>query len=120
MLVLVPVLAGCGSGRPASAPAHTSTAPPLPPGRIAFRRWLDDTKTHGAIFVAALERVDGDDGELRDLSGGGWRARSVAFDARADPPVSRARLLRTSRSASRSMPGQDCARVSCAAAGHVE
>jgi TolB protein len=52
-LVAVAV-AGCGGSDGASTmakPAAKPTAPTLPAGRIVFRRWLDDAKTHGAIFV---------------------------------------------------------------------
>jgi Tol biopolymer transport system component len=58
-LITLGVAAGCGgSDSSPSAPARTTAAqqPPLPPGRIAFRRWLDDAKTHGAIFTV---RTDG-------------------------------------------------------------
>jgi TolB protein len=58
-LLAVGVLAACGSeDGPSTAPAGTTAAKPseLPPGRIAFRRWLDDAKTHGAIFTV---RTDG-------------------------------------------------------------
>ena len=51
-------LAGCGgSDRASSAPAsaRAAKAPELPPGRIAFRRWLDDAKTHGAIFTVGTD-----------------------------------------------------------------
>jgi TolB protein len=57
-LLTLAVTAGCGSsGRPATAPARASAAPgpQLPPGRIAFRRWLDDAKTHGAIFTVGTD-----------------------------------------------------------------
>ena len=53
------VIAGCGgsdSPQPASARAAVAERPALPSGRIAFRRWLDDAKTHGAIFTV---RTDG-------------------------------------------------------------
>ena len=57
-LLAVGMLSGCGSESPATAPARTTSAsePQLPPGRVAFRRWLDDAKTHGAIFTV---RTDG-------------------------------------------------------------
>jgi Tol biopolymer transport system component len=58
-LLAASLLVGCGSADPASsarAGAAATPKPPLPPGRIAFRRWLDDAKTHGAIFTV---RTDG-------------------------------------------------------------
>ena len=52
-------LAGCGSddtlaGQPAKATAAAAKSE-LPPGRIAFRRWLDDARTHGAIFTIGTD-----------------------------------------------------------------
>ena len=57
-LLALAVSAGCGgSDRAASASARAAAkTPEPPPGRIAFRRWLDDAKTHGAIFTV---RTDG-------------------------------------------------------------
>ena len=58
-LVAVGAVAGCGGAANSSTVAAGTTAaqaPQLPPGRIAFRRWLDDAKTHGAIFTV---RTDG-------------------------------------------------------------
>jgi TolB protein len=46
--------AGCGGSDEPSARAATFTDPPareLPSGRIAFRRYLDDAQTHGAVFT---------------------------------------------------------------------
>jgi Tol biopolymer transport system component len=65
VLFALALLSGCGgSDQPADSssadktaaakPAAATTAPPA--GRIAFRRWLDDAKTHGAIFTV---RTDG-------------------------------------------------------------
>jgi TolB protein len=48
------IAAGCGgsSGKPSADTAARSPAPPeLPGGRIAFRRYLDDAQTHGALFT---------------------------------------------------------------------
>jgi TolB protein len=69
MLATLGVAAGCGGSESRSAPAGAgpaAAAPPaaapakanaeLPSGRIAFRRWLDASKTHGAIFTV---RTDG-------------------------------------------------------------
>ena len=61
-LLALGVTAGCGgsggSEDAAGTPARAAAAktPELPPGRIAFRRWLDDAKTRGAIFTV---RTDG-------------------------------------------------------------
>jgi Tol biopolymer transport system component len=64
-LVALALTSGCGdSDHPIGAtsadePAAATTAAgttALPDGRIAFRRWLDDAKTHGAIFTV---RTDG-------------------------------------------------------------
>jgi Tol biopolymer transport system component len=58
-LLTLGVTAGCGgSDNQSTAAARPTTAqqPQLPSGRIAFRRWLDDAKTHGAIFTV---RTDG-------------------------------------------------------------
>jgi len=55
-------IAGCGGSgnQPArageAAAAEPAGEPALPPGRVAFRRWLDDAKTQGAIFTV---RTDG-------------------------------------------------------------
>jgi TolB protein len=52
-------LAGCGGSAEPPTPRATAEAaeqPVLPPGRIAFRRWLDDAHTRGAIFTV---RTDG-------------------------------------------------------------
>jgi TolB protein len=46
--------AGCGGEtEPAAAPAaiKSQSAAGLPAGRIAFRRYLDDAQTHGAVFT---------------------------------------------------------------------
>jgi TolB protein len=49
--------AGCGSSdRPTGSASAATASPALPDGRIAFRRWLDDAKTQGAIFTV---RTDG-------------------------------------------------------------
>ena len=60
-LLALGVTAGCGGSEdaartPARASAAAAKTPEPPPGRIAFRRWLDDAKTHGAIFTV---RTDG-------------------------------------------------------------
>ena len=55
-LAVTIALARCGSeDTPAGQPAKATTAAKseLPPERIAFRRWLDDARTHGAIFTWA-------------------------------------------------------------------
>src|SRR3954447_15818813 len=59
-LLAAAALAGCGSSdldaptashaKPAATPAAAAAAD-LPPGRFAFRRFLDDAQTHGAIFT---------------------------------------------------------------------
>src|SRR5918995_4273056 len=65
------ILAGCGdrdsspaaTARPVGGPAEE-----LPDGRIAFRRYLDDAQTQGAIFVM---RSDGTgERQLTDPQGG--------------------------------------------------
>jgi TolB protein len=57
-LAIAVLAAGCGGSDGPSAntaPAAKRQAAPakakLPPGRIAFRRYLDDAQTHGAIFT---------------------------------------------------------------------
>jgi TolB protein len=67
--------AGCGGSSDPPARPATSAAPParaaqvdLPAGRIAFRRYLDDAQTRGAIFVM---RTDGSgERKLTDPQGG--------------------------------------------------
>jgi TolB protein len=59
VLIALGAVAGCGGSDDQSTTTARATAaktPQLPPGRIAFRRWLDDAKTHGAIFTV---RTDG-------------------------------------------------------------
>ena len=55
---------GCGGSSDPPARAATSADPPartaqvdLPAGRIAFRRYLDDAQTQGALFRDAHRRV---------------------------------------------------------------
>jgi TolB protein len=58
-LIALGAVAGCASSdSPSGEPARATAAktPELPPGQIAFRRWLDDANTHGAIFTV---RTDG-------------------------------------------------------------
>ena len=57
-VALTVVAAGCGGSgdespkaRAASGPAGTAANVELPGGRIAFRRYLDEAQTHGAIFT---------------------------------------------------------------------
>jgi Tol biopolymer transport system component len=47
------VTASCGGSGDASATRKPAAKPATPalPGRIVFRRWLDDAKTHGAILI---------------------------------------------------------------------
>jgi hypothetical protein len=67
--------AGCGGSSDPPARAATSADPPartaqvdLPAGRIAFRRYLDDAQTQGAIFIM---RSDGSGKrQLTDPQGG--------------------------------------------------
>ena len=67
--------AGCGGSSDPPARAATSADPPartaqvdLPAGRIAFRRYLGDAQTQGAIFVM---RTDGSgERQLTDPQGG--------------------------------------------------
>jgi Tol biopolymer transport system component len=62
-LIAAAALAGCGtSDRDASTgsnakPAATTAAADLPPGRFAFRRFLDDAQTHGAIFTINTDGI---------------------------------------------------------------
>ena len=74
-LAVAVLAAGCGGSSDPPARAATSAAPPartaqvdLPAGRIAFRRFLGDDRTRGAIFVM---RTDGS-GELQLTHPGGW------------------------------------------------
>lgn len=54
-LAVAVLAAGCGGSADPSADAAPAAARPakaaLPAGRIAFRRFLDDAQTHGAIFT---------------------------------------------------------------------
>jgi TolB protein len=55
-LALALLAAGCGGSDEPSPKSRAATKPAgtaveLPGGRIAFRRYLDDAKTHGAIFT---------------------------------------------------------------------
>src|SRR5262245_17728944 len=64
VLLAAVAVAGCGgSGRAPGAPARANArqCPHPPGGRIAFRRWLDQYKTRGAIVIV---RTDGT-GELQ-------------------------------------------------------
>ena len=62
-LVITVVAAGCG-GSGQSPKAGATSGPTvaanveLPGGRIAFRRFLDDAQTHGAIFTINLDGSD--------------------------------------------------------------
>lgn len=58
VVLAVSAAAGCGgSSHPSGAPARANAAEstPLPAGRIAFRRWLDQGRTHGAIFIVGAD-----------------------------------------------------------------
>ena len=63
-LVIAVVAAGCGGSDAQSAKAGATSQPTvaanveLPGGRIAFRRFLDDAQTHGAIFAINLDGSD--------------------------------------------------------------
>ena len=63
-LVIAGVAAGCGGSDAQSAKAGATSQPTvaanveLPSGRIAFRRFLDDAQTHGAIFTINLDGSD--------------------------------------------------------------
>ena len=63
--LLITVLAtGCGGSDEQSPKARATSEPTvaanaeLPGGRIAFRRFLDDAQTHGAIFTIDLDGSD--------------------------------------------------------------
>ena len=101
-LAVAVLAAGCGGSSDPPARPATSAAPPartaqvdLPAGRIAFRRYLDDAQTQGAIFVM---RTDGSgERRLTDPQGGAtddypdWSpdGRLIAFQrCRPDGPCS--------------------------------
>jgi hypothetical protein len=60
-LVITVLAAGCGGSGEQSPKAGSTSEPTvaanveLPGGRIAFRRFLDDAQTHGAIFTINLD-----------------------------------------------------------------
>ena len=70
-LVIAGVAAGCGGSDAQSAKAGATSQPTvaanveLPGGRIAFRRFLDDAQTHGAIFTINLDGSDGGSSPIR-------------------------------------------------------
>jgi TolB protein len=63
-LVITVVAAGCGGSDEQSPKAGATSGPTvaanveLPGGRVAFRRFLDDAQTHGAIFTVNLDGSD--------------------------------------------------------------
>ena len=63
-LVIAVLAAGCGGSDEQSPKAGALSGPTvaanveLPGGRIAFRRFLDDAQTHGAIFTINLDGSD--------------------------------------------------------------
>jgi Tol biopolymer transport system component len=61
LLAAAMALGGCGgSSQPSSHPRTDHSASPVAAeaGRILFRRFLDDTETHGALFVASPSGAD--------------------------------------------------------------
>jgi hypothetical protein len=63
-LVITVLGAGCGGSDEQSPKARATSGPTvaanaeLPGGRIAFRRFLDNAQTHGAIFTIDLDGSD--------------------------------------------------------------
>jgi TolB protein len=63
-LLIIVIAAGCGGSDEQSPKAQATSEPTvaanieLPGGRIAFRRFLDDAQTHGAIFTINLDGSD--------------------------------------------------------------
>ena len=63
-LLIILIAAGCGGSDEQSPKAQATSEPTvaanveLPGGRIAFRRFLDDAQTHGAIFTIKLDGSD--------------------------------------------------------------
>jgi TolB protein len=63
-LVITVLAAGCGGSDEQSPKARATSEPTvaanaeLPGGRIAFRRFLDDAQTHGAIFTIDIDGSD--------------------------------------------------------------
>ena len=63
-LLIILIAAGCGGSDEQSPKAQATSEPTvaanveLPGGRIAFRRFLDDAQTHGAIFTINLDGSD--------------------------------------------------------------
>jgi hypothetical protein len=63
-VVITVLAAGCGGSDDQSPKASATSEPTvaanaeLPDGRIAFRRFLDDAQTHGAIFTIDIDGSD--------------------------------------------------------------
>jgi len=71
-LLIIVIAAGCG-GSDESPKAQATSEPTVAAniellgGRIAFRRFLDDAQTHGAIFTIKLDGSDEDSSPIRPL-----------------------------------------------------
>src|SRR4051794_18065581 len=95
------VVAACGSNgdsAPSAANAAKATATPEgPPGRIAFRRWLDSDQTRGAIVTVAgdgtgeQQVTDPDPGWTDDFPDWSPDGRLIAYQHCPSPPNYKAR-----------------------------
>jgi TolB protein len=88
-LGLAVLATGCGSEQQAKPHVATAEAT-LPPGRIAFRRYLDADKTHGAIFTIKTdgtgekEVTDPADGVIDDYPDWSPEGRQLVFQQCGD------------------------------------